>query len=125
MAKECSRTEANAVAIESQVQTEAMASYESFCMILPRDFWEHLEEGLIPQMVSDLNVVDKWIDTHIKENCKQWWAHISIGDLTHVLNRMPLSKVAIAEITAMTDALQTNHERVLGPPACARCSSGM
>ena len=58
------------------------------------------------EVVSDMGVVDNWIFTHMQENDTQWWAHISIGDLTHVLKRMPLSEEAVEEIMYMTQTLQ-------------------
>ena len=100
---EAMANEANEVPIEWHVQTEVMATYQSFCTILPRTYMPELD---MAGVVSDMGVLDKWIDTHMQENCTQWWAHISIGNLTHVLNRMPLSEEAVEEIMEMTKTLQ-------------------
>ena len=62
--------------------------------------------GLLDMARTDMDVIEKWIDTQMQENCTQWWAHISIGDLTHVLSRMPLSEEAVEEIMEMTKTLQ-------------------
>ena len=62
--------------------------------------------GLLDMARTDMDVIEKWIDTQMQENCTQWWDHISIGDLTHVLNRMPLSEEAVEEIMEMTKTLQ-------------------
>ena len=64
-------------------------------------------------LVSDLGVVEKWIDTQKQKNCTQWWAHISIEDLTHVLNRMPLNEEAVEEIMEMTKTLQLPRQLFL------------
>ena len=62
--------------------------------------------GLLFMTRKDLDVLGNWIDTQMQENCTQWWAHISIEDLTHVLSRMPLNEEAVAEIMEMTKSLQ-------------------
>ena len=100
---EAMANEANEVPIEWQVQTEVMATYQSFCTILPRAY---MPEVYLEEAVADMRLVDNWIFTHMRENDTQWWAHISIGDLTHVLKRMPLSEEAVEEIMYMTQTLQ-------------------
>ena len=72
--------------------------------------------GFLDMARKDTDVIEKWIDTQMQENCTQWWAHISIGDLTQVLSRMPLSEETVKEIMEMTKALQLHTANTHSSP---------
>ena len=72
--------------------------------------------GLLDMARTDLEVTEKWIDTQTQENCTQWWAHISIAVLTHVLSRMPLNEETVVEIMEMTKSLQLHTANTHLPP---------
>ena len=71
---------------------------------------------LLDMARSDLDMTEKWMDTQMQENRTQWWAHTSIGDLTQVLSRMPLSEETVKEIMEMTKALQLHTANTHSPP---------
>ena len=100
-----------------QMQTEIMASYQGFCTIVPRTHKGMLDmAGLLDMARTDLEVTEKWIDTQTQENRTQWWAHISIAVLTHVLSRMPLNEETVVEIMEMTKSLQLHTANTHLPP---------